>query len=77
MRTAGFPCRLLGCDEVFQVQDQNSMDALHAASAVRTAHEESAHDYHHVKLSTDAFRTPYMGRKAAKPSGDAGGAGRS
>jgi hypothetical protein len=50
MRTAGFPCRRLGCDRAFQVVDQKSMSALTAASAARSAHEVSAHDYHHVRI---------------------------
>jgi len=65
MRTAGFPCRLLGCGEVFTVADQNSMEALHAASALRTEHEERAHDYHHVKLANESWRTPYQ--RTTKP----------
>ena len=53
MRTAGFPCRLLGCDRAFQVVDQRSMTALAAASAARTEHEVSVHDYHHVRIADE------------------------
>ena len=49
MRSGGFPCRA-GCDLAFQVSDQNSLDALQAASAERTAHEIAAHNYHHVRI---------------------------
>jgi hypothetical protein len=60
MRTAGFPCRSVGCDQVFPVLDQNSMDALRIASAARTTHELGTHDYHHVQLSTEAWPRPYQ-----------------
>jgi hypothetical protein len=72
MRTAGFPCRLLGCDQVFQVADQNSMAELHAASAARSEHEVKDHAYHHVKLSDGSWRTPYQIRKP-RPAGPAQG----
>lgn len=70
MRTAGFPCRLLGCDQIFQVADQNSMPELLAASAARSAHEVSDHDYHHVKLADVSWRTTYRIKKprAAGPA---------
>jgi len=71
VRTAGFPCRLLGCAEVFRVVDQNSMAELHAASAARSAHEVGEHDYHHVQLSEGVWRTPYQVRRP-KPATDAG-----
>jgi hypothetical protein len=70
MRTGGFPCRLIGCLRTFQVFDQRSMTALHAAFAARTEHELSAHDYHHVELvdlrSPVAIRIKPGGRR---PSG--------
>ncbi len=75
MRTAGFPCRLLGCDQVFRVADQKSMDELRAASAARTAHELSSHDYHHVTLANDPWPRPF-GVRTARPKADADPAGR-
>jgi hypothetical protein len=66
MRTAGFPCRQQGCDQVFQVADQNSMPELHAASAARTAHEVAAHTYHHVSIRESTFN-PYQ-RAKTKPA---------
>ena len=62
MKTAGFPCRMLGCDEVFQVADQKSMVALNAASAARNAHEVGAHDYRHVMLSNEPWPRPYRAK---------------
>ena len=57
MRTGGFPCRLVGCLRSFPVLDQRSMEALRAASAERTAHEISVHDYRHVLLADEpSFR---------------------
>ena len=53
MRTGGFPCRQPGCDRAFSVTDQNSMDALSKASAMRTEHEIDAHGYHHVRLAEE------------------------
>ena len=70
MRTAGFPCRVLECDHVVQVLDQRSMDALKAASAARTAHEATAHDYHHVSVVTEPSYSPYQ-RAAVRPAGGA------
>ena len=67
MRTAGFPCRLLGCDQVFTVLEQNSMEALRAASAARTEHEVASHAYHHVRLADEAWRTPYQ-RTTSRPA---------
>ena len=57
MRSGGFPCRA-GCEQAFQVADQNSLDALRAASADRTAHEFAAHDYHHVSLAEERAYSP-------------------
>ena len=68
MRTAGFPCRVLECEHVVQVVDQRSMDALRAASAARTAHEATAHDYHHVNIVSEPSYTPYQ-RGKVKPAG--------
>jgi hypothetical protein len=59
MRSGGFPCRA-GCDRAFQVADQNSLDALKAASEERTAHEIAAHDYHHVPLQEERRYSPNM-----------------
>jgi len=64
MRSAGFPCRLAGCDRAFQVTDQTSMDALKAASAARTAHEVADHQYHHVRLEDERPAAPYFRGKA-------------
>lgn len=65
MRTGGFPCRLAGCLESFQVVDQRSMDALRAASAERTAHEISAHEYRHEKLADEPSYRP--GSRTTQP----------
>lgn len=68
MRSAGFPCRLVGCDRAFAVSDQTSMEALKAASAARTAHEIQDHGYHHVRLS-DERPIPYgRARPNAEPA---------
>ena len=67
MRTAGFPCRVLDCGQVFQVVDQRSMDALKAASAARTAHETAAHEYHHVSVATEPSYSPYQ-RSSVRPA---------
>jgi uncharacterized protein YcbX len=67
MRTAGFPCRLLGCDRAFQVVDQKSMSALTAASAARSAHEVSAHDYHHVRNPDEPSYSAYA-RTTQRPA---------
>jgi hypothetical protein len=53
MRSGGFPCRHDGCDRAFSVTEQNSMEALTKASAMRTAHEIDAHGYHHVVLAEE------------------------
>jgi hypothetical protein len=53
MRSGGFPCRLVGCDRSFAVTDQNSLDALKAASDERTAHEIADHGYHHVRMDEE------------------------
>ncbi len=71
MRSAGFPCRVAGCDRAFQVADQTSMDDLKAASAARTAHEQQDHDYHHVPLAEERPASPYL---RAKVKGDVKGA---
>jgi hypothetical protein len=68
MRSAGFPCRIVGCERAFQVTDQTSMDALKAASALRTAHEVEDHNYHHVPLSDVRPVSPYLRSKADKGS---------
>ncbi len=67
MRTAGFPCRRLGCELAFQVVDQRSMAALNAASALRSEHEVSAHGYHHVRIVSEPSYTPYQ-RSKVKPA---------
>ncbi len=68
MKTGGFPCRLLGCPSVFQVVDQKSMDALMAASALRTEHEVSTHGYHHVQLSSGPSFMSYARSRARPPA---------
>jgi hypothetical protein len=67
MRTAGFPCRLLGCARAFQVVDQKSMLALTAASALRSEHEVSAHDYHHVRNPDEPRYSAYQ-RTTQRPT---------
>lgn len=57
MRSAGFPCRCVGCDQAFHVADQSSMESLRRASAARTAHEVADHGYHHVPLAEER---PYI-----------------
>jgi len=69
MRSAGFPCRLAGCDRAFPVADQTSMDALKAASAARTEHEVQDHHYHHVRLEDERPAVPYF---RSKPKPEAG-----
>jgi len=76
MRSAGFPCRLAGCERAFQVTDQTSMDALKAASAARTVHEVQDHDYHHVRLSDERPAAPYFRSKAKPDTGAAKGSSR-
>ncbi len=58
MRSGGFPCRFDGCSEVFTVPGSAALDVLLAASAERTEHEVSAHDYHHVRLDEHPKRPP-------------------
>ncbi len=70
MRTGGFPCRLVGCLETFQVLDQRSMASLQAASAERTAHEIAAHDYRHVRLADErAFHPMTRTNQQKRPGG--------
>lgn len=64
MRTAGFPCRSLGCERAFQVIDQRSMGSLRAASSARSDHEVAMHSYHHVQLADERS---YMSFQRAKP----------
>lgn len=64
MRTAGFPCRSLGCERAFQVTDQRSMESLKAASSARSDHEVVEHRYHHVRLADEPS---YMSFQRAKP----------
>jgi hypothetical protein len=66
MRAGGFPCRLVGCLESFQVLDQKSMASLHAASAARTDHEVARHDYHHVRLPDEQVFSPASRRTTPK-----------
>ncbi len=62
MRSGGFPCRASqGCDYAFAVTDQNSMDALQAASAARAAHEIRDHGYYHTALPAQASYNPHLG----------------
>jgi hypothetical protein len=56
MRSGGFPCRAAACDQSFTVKDQNSMQALAAASTARTDHEIAVHGYHHVVTAQEAPR---------------------
>lgn len=56
MKSGGFPCRFEGCDTRFAVTDQSSMPALLAASAQRTEHETTVHDYHHKRLDDHESR---------------------
>lgn len=66
MRSGGFPCRLAGCERAFQVIDQNSLDALKAASEQRTAHEVADHGYHHVRMDDERVYMPYARVKSPK-----------
>ncbi|MEK7863121.1 MAG: hypothetical protein AAB295_07655 [Chloroflexota bacterium] len=66
MRSGGFPCRLAGCERAFQVHDQNSLDALKAASEQRTAHEVADHGYHHVRIEDERAYMPYSRAKPPK-----------
>jgi hypothetical protein len=68
MRSAGFPCRVAGCDQSFNVADQRSMDALFAASAARAKHEVVAHDYHHVPMEDNRIAAPYGRTKPKEQS---------
>ena len=66
MRSGGFPCRLDGCARAFQVVDQNSLDALRAASEARTAHEIADHGYHHIRMEDERRPSPYVRIKPPK-----------
>ncbi|MGH2451454.1 MAG: hypothetical protein ACRDGE_09340 [Candidatus Limnocylindria bacterium] len=66
MRTGGFPCRYGGCDACFFVAKQGSVESLMAASAERTAHEISAHDYHHVRLDEVLKQPAWTARSTPK-----------
>lgn len=68
MRQSGFPCRFGGCERVFHVADQRSMEALHAGSAARTAHEIAEHGYHHQPAPEVRYVPPFL-RSAAKNGG--------
>jgi hypothetical protein len=66
MRSGGFPCRAIQpCDHAFPVRDQNSMDALQAASAARSAHEIRDHGYHHTELPEQVQYNPMQ--RAVRP----------
>ena len=67
MRSGGFPCRFGGCDECFTVADQTSMPALLAASALRSQHEVSVHNYTHVQLEENR-RSPYAPAQSKRPA---------
>ncbi len=73
MRTAGFPCRVIDCEHVVHVADQRSMDALQAGSAARTAHEVSAHNYHHVSTASEPRYSPYQRAKVDSGQRRSGG----
>ncbi|HUQ17263.1 MAG TPA: hypothetical protein VM070_05705 [Candidatus Saccharimonadales bacterium] len=64
MKTAGFPCRFGGCDARFFVTAQGSMPALLAASAERTAHETSIHEYTHIRLEEVVRKPAWTIRKS-------------
>ena len=66
MRSGGFPCRNAGCDRAFQVSDQNSLDALKAASTARTDHEIAEHGYHHIRMEEERAYMPHARIKPAK-----------
>ena len=66
MRTGGFPCRWVGCDQAFPVMDQSSMESLRVASEARTAHEVADHDYHHVRLAEEKPYSPTARIKTPK-----------
>ncbi len=52
MKRSGLPCRAdADCDAVFNLTNQDSMDALRAAAEQRNAHELEAHAYTHVATS--------------------------
>ncbi len=67
MRSGGFPCRYGGCDVRFVVEEQGSMPALLAASAARSDHETTVHDYRHVKLE-DVVRKPAWVSRRTSPT---------
>ncbi len=54
MRAGGFACRFSGCEARFPTVQANSLAALLEEMARRTAHELSAHDYHHVSPAEEA-----------------------
>jgi len=64
LKTAGFPCRFGGCDARFFVAMQGSMPALLAASAERTAHETSVHEYTHIRLEEVVRKPAWTIRKS-------------
>lgn len=66
MRSGGFPCRLAGCDRAFPVIDQNSLDALKAASTLRTEHEIADHGYHHIRIEEEHAYMPHQRIKPPK-----------
>lgn len=70
MRSSGFPCRSADCDKSFPVADQNSMAALTAASAERSAHEITDHAYHHAPLPEAPRFTSY--RTIRRPKDEVG-----
>ncbi len=67
MRSGGFPCRFGGCDVRYFVSEPDSLPALLAASAERTAHELGVHDYKHLRLDELVKRPLWTVRKPAKP----------
>ena len=73
MRSSGFPCRFGGCQRSYPVEDQTSMASLAAASAARTAHEISEHDYHHKVLAEAPRQTSYRPRQKKDLPADAPG----
>jgi hypothetical protein len=67
MRSGGFPCRVSGCGVQFGVQDSSSMESLLQASAARTAHEASTHNYTHPRPPEEPRRgSPYIAKTRPK-----------
>jgi len=48
------------------VSDQNSLDALKAASTARTDHEIAEHGYHHIRMEEERAYMPHARIKPPK-----------